>query len=321
MQRMNRLRLLSATLTALLGCGDDATSPPADGGGDATVVDSSLDTSMPLPDGSPMDCASLVYSMDDPVDTPMLVGETRDDVFTAYAATGHAPFQWGFQGGTMITPEVVLPSELASEGDCVRVTFENLPDPDFPGGADGLQDWSPVEGIDLHRVGANGHTDIIYDQIAWDDPTGWHFLLKVTARGLDFAVTETVALEIDPPLDVPPQCLALETTGEGCVYRRVPGAVTISSMEASTSPGCLDPQRVVGTFAPTDPTHAECYADFATDLAEAQAVTVDYADPPSACLTSYDVGGTIPVVLEVIIAGSCPPYALKVDVPECIDGC
>jgi hypothetical protein len=315
---------LVAVLSLLtLGACDDSTPPsPSDGGEtDGTVVDSAADTSPPLPDGSPADCFSLTYSMADPEEAAMLVGEMVDDVFTPYSETGHAAFEWGFQGGTMITPRVSIPTDLASEGDCVRVIFENLPDPAFPGEAEGLQDWFPVEGVDAYRVRAGGMTDDIFDQIAWDDPTGWRMLLKVTVRGLDFALTETVALEIDPPADVPPQCLALPTVGEGCTYRQIPGEAMITSIGASSGTECTDPRTVMGVFAPTDPSHAECYTDFATDLMEPQAVRLNYADPPSSCLTGYDVGTAIPSILQVVVAGTCPPYQLLVDVPACADEC
>ncbi len=304
---------------AVFACGDSTSVE--DGGADSTVVDSARDTRPPLPDGSPSDCSTVAYSTAEPEERSMLVGEMVDDTFSPYSETGHASFEWGFQGGTMITPRVAVPSDLVSEGDCVRVIFENLPDPAFPMGAEGLQDYTPVEGIDAHRVRADGMTAVIFDQIGWDDPTGWRFLLKVTVRGLDFALTETVALEIDPPADVPPQCLALETVGAGCTYRQIPGEATISAIEASSSGVCTDPRRVSGIFVPTDETHAVCYDGHATELSEAQPLMVDYADPPSSCLVGYDVGGTIPAVLEVIVAGGCVPWQLKLDVPACADEC
>jgi len=321
-----RFTLLAFGLVALLGC-DEGAAPPVEDSGTATDTGSedsavASDTSTPLPDGSPADCFSLTYSSEDPTDTEMIIGEMVDDVFTTYAESGRAVFEWGFQGGTMITPRIALPPELAGDGDCVQVTLENLEDPDHPLEPGDLVDWFPVEGLDMFRVREGGITEPIFDQMAWIDPTGWRIRVKATVRGVDFALTETVAIEIAPPADIPPQCLALPTSGRGCTYRRIPGAAVITSNEAASSGGaCPDPRFVMGVFEPTDPTHVDCYPDFVTDLAMAQPLTLSFNEPPASCLESYPLDSRIPVILEVIVAGGCPPYQLQIDEPACDAAC
>jgi hypothetical protein len=311
-------------MLSLTACGSTPPVAPDGDPGDSGIADGTVttDTGTPLPDGSPADCFALTYSTAEPVPAILLGEMVDDDTFTTYADSGHAVFEWGFQGGTMITPRIAVPTDLAREGDCVQITLENLADPDHPETAPTILDYFPVEGIDTYRVRANGLTDPVLDQISWDDPTGWHILLTATVRGVDFALTETVAVEIDPPTDLPPQCVALPITGSGCVYWQIAGEAMITAIEPGSSTGaCPDPVGVRGVFTPSDPSHAECYGDFATDLAEAQLLYWNSYEPPSTCLEGYDVGSSIAATLQVIVAGTCPPYELMIDVATCGDSC
>ena len=78
------------------------------------------------------------------------------------------------------------------------MTFENLPDPAFPDAADGLLMWDGSRDEGIASIGPAGRTVPIFDQISWDDPTGFRFLLRATVRGRDFAFTETVAITVAP---------------------------------------------------------------------------------------------------------------------------
>jgi hypothetical protein len=319
-----RFTLSTVFVLLLAACGEMPAEPSADSGttdsGTTSPDASTPDSSAPLPDGSPADCFSLTYSTGEPVAAVML-GEMQGETFARYADTGHAEFEWGFQGGTMITPSIAIPPEVAGEGDCVQITLENVEDPEYAGTTEGLQEYFPAGGVDIYRLGSDGLSEPLFDQIAWDDPTGWHILLRATVRGVDFALTETVAIEIDPPSDIPAQCQALPTAGDGCLYRQIPGTAMITMNEASPSGSCPDPRAVFGIFTPTDPSHTECYTDFATSIAEPLQMYVGYDAPPSACIDDYDTGSSIPAILEVVVSGFCEPYRLQIDLPACADAC
>ena len=189
-------------LVVFCGFGCDESSTPTPPAADSSISDTAADTTVLPADGSQPDarresCFGTTYSDAAPSDATV-TGDLVGDVFSLYRDSGTALYRWGYQGGTMITPRITLPAEVAELGTCMSVTFENLPDPAFPDAADGLLMWDGSRDEGITSIRSAGRSGPIFDQISWDDPTGFRFLLRTTVRGRDFAFTETVAIIIAP---------------------------------------------------------------------------------------------------------------------------
>lgn len=259
-------------------------------------------------------------------DTVALVGEMEGDVFVPFDDDHQAYFEWGFQGGTMILPRVGVPRSVAGDTDrCFQVMLRHLPDPAAPELFGVLADLPVIEiRLSGQDEGDMVLTEAIFDQIAYDEPTGARFLLEATVRGATFAATHTVAVEVVSR--VPPICQALATRNViefgGCDYRLIPGSAVVSSIEASggTSSTCPDPQRVMTLFEPDDPTTSICFAP-GDPIETSVLIGPTFLEPPASCLTDVTVGSRIPATYLVIVGGRCVPSFTEFDLPACEAAC
>jgi hypothetical protein len=296
---------IALCVLALAAC--DGASPSRDGGPSSG-------------DGGPPGCGSVPF--DGAPSGALRVGELESDVFVSFDDDPTAGFMWGFQGGTMILPTVGVPLDVAGDERCFLVTIRHLVDPAAP---DAFGETADFPQLSLWMSGAVEGDAVwiepLQDQIAWDSPEGTRMRLEVTVRGVAFAASHTVAIEIVS--DAPAVCVALERTGGGggCSYRRVPGEAVVTEIGPDTGGGstCTDPQRVVATFEPTDPATEVCYSDWWSGTT---VVTLDgYRSPPASCLGAIAVGSRIPAVLSVIEGGTCQPTMFEFDLPGCDADC
>jgi len=245
----------------------------------------------------------------EPVDG-LTIGELKDGVFVPYEPGDDAAWEYGGQGGTMITPVLAMPAAMAGEERIVQVTLTNTPDPAFPDAQGELAEFTGMTSYeDLVEDGDLVRTARVFDQVAWDDPEGTRLLLGATARGEEFAVsTDPIALRVSNE-SAETVCDELETEGSGCVYRRVPGSVFIASVDDGQG-SCPDPQSVWFSFTPTDDRHEIC-----ADDGNARLTMPGGESPPLGCLDDIGVAAAsiVPAVQLVSIAGTCTPVLYEFD--------
>lgn len=217
-------------------------------------------------------------------------------------------FEWGFQGGTMIRPAVLLPITLAGEVDEVRVAFRHRPDPDDPGAYGDMGDFPavvldlPLDPYDAEHVIA-GPVD---HQLGWSDLDGARFILVTDVSSPAFNDARSIRLSIAGeagPCDVFPQ------HGDGCSYRDVPGQYVV--LRHDPAPDCPGAVLPMTEFRPEGPAGLACFDDIG--LRESAIRLLPWpglhagADPE--CLADLGLGpdGAVDGVIEVQERGGCSP--------------
>lgn len=252
-------------------------------------------------EGGGMPAFDVVLSEDDaliPVDDGATVG-----------------FEWGFQGGTMIRPAVVLPRALVDGLDEVRLRLRYRPDPDDPAAFGDIGNFPPlvldlpIDPYDAEHV-IVGPVD---NQIGWVDLDGARFILDVTVTAPDVRVERSLRLTIEGqagPCDVYPQ------HGMGCIYRDVAGQFVVLRHEPA--PDCPNAVLAMTEFQPTDDAGLACFdglglTALATRVLPWQGLNGG-ADPE--CLANLGLGpnGSAPGILEIQENGGCSPVIFVPDV-------
>ena len=313
--RIRLAQLLFLTpITALAACGNAAPSSPDAG---------------PQADGAPITCGAGVLFEGEPTELAE-VGTLADGVFTAWQSGDAVPFQWGFQGGVMITPTVRMPSAIDAPGErCVLVEIQHL-EPDGGTVFESFRTFSTR--LDATDAGGGLQLESLFDQIGWTEiPRDTPLTLDVTIRGTRAAAHARLDLRVVPPgSGLPAHCDALPTEGEFCRYRSLPATARVLAIrprtEADGSPICpvetRDPQ-IVEVEVTVDAPYGDCTAyPTMTGTIGIQ----NYLAPPASCLAAIglEVGGTFAVTLDEVYAGGCSPitiHAAAFDDPACTTAC
>lgn len=311
-----RLRLthLLPPLVSLVGCGSAA---PA-----------SVDAG-PRVDAPVITCGSGVLFSGEPTEVAE-VGTLRDGSFTAWQSGDAVPFQWGFQGGVMITPTVRVPSTIDGNGEqCVVVEFQHLE----PGGGhvfDAFRTFSAR--LDATEAAGGLQLESLFDQVGWTEiPTDTPLTLDVTIRGTRAAAHTRLDVRVVPPgSGLPAHCDTLPTGGEFCRYRSLPATARVLAvrpiMEGDGDPICpaatLEP-RVVEVELTVDAPYGDCTSTPAQTLH--LGIQGSHA-PPAACVAAIglEVGSTFPVTVDELYVGGCSPITIRAavfDDPACTAAC
>lgn len=188
--------VIALVMLSIIGCGEHESllNDVGDAVGDEDETNSS---------SFRRECLDPSWRFDGDAEHPLTLG-TRDDarVFTSYEPSGLADFSWGFQGGAMIEPVIVIDGHLA-EGDevCLFVELRNTPDPDHPDATGDLEDFERYDApiFFVRRDDGQLHSDPILDQIGYSNPAGVRMILQATVRGEDFAASHWLPLKIVDP--------------------------------------------------------------------------------------------------------------------------
>lgn len=313
--RLRLAQLLAIVpLTSLAACGSPAPS--------------SVDAG-PRVDAPVISCGSGVLFSGEPTELAE-VGRLADGVFTAWQDGDEVPFQWGFQGGVMITPTVRAPSAIDADGErCVLVEIRHL-EPEGSHVFDAFP--SLVARLDAAESGGALQLESLFDQIGWTEiPRDTPLTLDVTVRGTRAAAHTRLDLRVVPPASgLPAHCDELPTTGTECVYRRLPATARVLAIrprtEADGNPICpvetRDPQ-IVEVEVTVDAPYGDCTAN--PTMRSAIGIQ-DYLAPPASCLAAIglEVGGTFAVSLDEIYVGGCSPITIRTaafDDPACTTAC
>ncbi|MHC4838842.1 MAG: hypothetical protein ACYTF3_11745, partial [Planctomycetota bacterium] len=172
---------------------------------------------------------------------------------------GRVPWVWGFQGGSMIRPAVVLPSGGPFEaGDDIRIAVEHRADPDAP---ELFRVEDRFRSFDVFSVVESLGDELIAgpldDQLSGEDLTGVRMVLRVEVEGLDGAVERRLTLyDPGPPAD---PCLPFAPgLGDvGCAYAEVPGTIRLTEAPTPIEGACGT--EMAGVFEPA-PASEDCLA-------------------------------------------------------------
>lgn len=240
----------------------------------------------------------------------MRIAVEEDGVIIPVTNGATVNFEWGFQGGTMIRPAVLLPAEAVAGLDEVRLTMRHRPDPDHPadfGEAGNFLEVIldlPVEphDADFRRVGP------VDQQLGWTDLDGMRLELvaQVTAPGLDAQSTVRLAIEGETG-----PCDAFPTSGEGCRYADVPGRFVIDAIEPG---GCEGAVRLTGLFGAVDNDGIIC-VNSSPFSSEASRSVVVFESADAECLEQQGVqrGTQVDGTLSIILTGTCSPVSAQLD--------
>lgn len=245
---------------------------------------------------------------------------------------GEIPWSWGFQGGTMIRPTLILdPENPWQEGDEVELRLRHLPDPDAPA-AFRVEEGFVEQQVWTH-VGLEDQALVlgpIDDQLGVGPLAGIRLLLELGIPSLGARFQKALRVVDDPfapPLEVEP-CLPyapeLGVSG-GCVYAEVVGQVQLSAVASIRGEGCGDDlARLSGRFIAPDVAAETCMAaSFVADaLASAPERLITSPRWRASCLegaAAVAAGRSLAARLEFIVQGTCTPgpdLALDPEAPE-----
>ncbi|MFK8003440.1 MAG: hypothetical protein AB8H86_27965 [Polyangiales bacterium] len=295
---MRSTAFFSLIALSLFGCGDPPDPTPFDGG----TPDAGSDA------GPCDECTPLPFQVE-------LRGQEGPVVLEDGVV---ASWEWGFQGGTMITPRIVFDEGVVEDGQEVSVQISHSPDPNAP---DTYGEVTEFPGVSINAsVGRDSGGRLllapINDQLGWDDLDGTRLVLSVTVRTGNEQGTQTGAISLQVPEG---PCDIFEQTGDGCRYYQIPG-IAVANVEP-TEGVCMDPQRVALEFLPNA---EEAAAECATELGFAPLRT-DFTytlssgfDPPLACLDALSLatGARVPAHVALIAAGGCSPINFRIDADD-----
>ncbi len=232
------------------------------------------------------------------------------------------PWEYGFQGGTMIRPQIVV-ADGAMAGELVEVTLSHDADPADPDTLGQAADF-PTFTVSEHLREEEGRlvAGPFDDQIGWTELNGTHFILGLQARAETAAGTFSAAVTVsnaEGPCDA-----FIPSDASGCVYADIPGVVTVTSIDdpAAGEPTCTGGRAVTLAFTAEDLDAAQSCAD-ALPFGESveRSVTLRLADgryPPDGCLADLGVtlGATFDAELSLISNGTCTPANFTWAMPD-----
>lgn len=298
--------LLAALVGASLsGCPDGGRSADPD----AAVLDAATDAAPA--DAAPVDAATADADPADagpPPDPLTVIFADADDMWLT-ADDGRVPYVWGFQGGTMIRPAVVINHPDFAVGDPVFVRLEHAPDPAAPEAytLDPIFERFTLE-VPLEESPYGPSTGALDDQLDWVALDGLRLQLTATVEGLDETWTRPLELYLHAPGPHPCDPISQPPEGEGdpCQVAVFRGTVVMHTIEAAGDPGrCGTPVAMTGDGPPGDLPGSMC--------PQRLGVTTDwYLDVP--IRTSWD-GPTLTVECAAglgIVPGAQLPGALWV---------
>lgn len=221
-------------------------------------------------------------------------------------------FQWGFQGGTMIRPGVLVPAQAVEGLDEVRLTVRHRPDREHPDAYGDAGDFAGVVlDLDVRPYDADrrliGPVD---QQLGWADLAGVRLELDVTITAPTFEARQLVRLAIEG--DATP-CDAFPESGMSCVYRSVPGIFTVSAH--APAPDCPDAVVPMVAFEPHGAEAGRCLEW--SGLGELAARPVPWpgleGGADADCLDELGLGptGSAPGEIALQVNGTCSPITIE----------
>ena len=181
---MKSSALCSLLLLAFLACGDSDPNP-VDGGALDAGGDSGTDS------GPCATCTTL----------PFQVEFLGSGGAVALEDGAVVEWEWGFQGGTMITPRILFDEGVVEVGQEVRVEIRHAPDPSAPDAYGQVAEFPGVP-LDL-LVDRNDAGRLVLapinDQLGWDDLDGTRLILSVAVRTGDERGTQSGAITLQVP--------------------------------------------------------------------------------------------------------------------------
>ncbi|MGE0788122.1 MAG: hypothetical protein AB7S26_20795 [Sandaracinaceae bacterium] len=250
------------------------------------------------------------------------------------ATTGDAllSWEWGFQGGTMIQPVLVLDPSQVRVGTTLDVVLRHTPDPAAPDRFGQIAGFPELRmSTEVYRA-EDGRLVVgpFQDQIGNSELDGLRLTLSIevsSSRHRPASWSTTVELA---PMMTNTSCEPFAVIDAGCTYREIPG-VAMVALEAPlpSESSCTDATRVRLTFAPDDPTLASACATSLgwTDeaLLQDRTFTVSGSNPPTSCLDEVGLteGASVPASVWIIERGTCPPaeLQLQLDATACTEQC
>lgn len=243
-------------------------------------------------------------------DAAFEVAVAESDGLITLADGATVGFEWGFQGGTMIRPAVLLPAASVAGVEEVRVTLRHRPDPAAPEAFGELEAFPglildlPVDPHDgTHRI-----VGPIDDQLGWLDLDGTRFVLEVIVDGPAGQARRSFGLTIEGEAT---PCDPFPAIGGGCVYREIPGRFAVTAhAPAADCAGAVVP---IVAFAPTDDGAGVACIDhlgFADLVSQALPWPGLEGGADPACLAEIGLGldGGADGSVSVIQNGGCAPF-------------
>ncbi len=236
----------------------------------------------------------------------VLFGDAEDAWLTA--DDGRAPYVWGFQGGTMVRPVIVIDHPDFVAGQDVFVQIEHTPDPAAPEAyaVEGDFERFTLE-LPLQETPAGLATGALDDQLGWDELAGSRLQFTATVEGLDATWSRPLELYLHEAGDHPcdPISEPSELEGSPCrvaVYR---GDVVLDDVQPRDSARC-EPLTLVGD-GPFEPAPGDaCAPRLGIEASWYTAVEIERPDfgPPLSTRCAADLG---------IVPGARVPGALRID--------
>jgi len=314
--RISFVHVLIGFVVALAGAGC--------GGGAAT--DAGTPDAGPPRDGACEGCGALEFDLE-------VVGQPGQPA-APVVDDASVPWVWGPQGGSMVQPVLIFDGARVPAGTDVVVTVRHGADPAAPERfarvMDFLETTFPVRLTTdpTGRVVAGP----LNDQLAWTSIDGARFVYTVEVTAVGFGTARREAVVELGTMSVPASCGGFVLEGMGCMYRSIPGIVTVAPFEPAP-PGeasCVDGVRVTLAFTTLDPEARAClesqplWGGGSLPFVQTFYVSAGY-HPPRGCLEAAGIveGAALPARLMVEEVGTCTPLSLRLyaDTSACESMC
>jgi hypothetical protein len=260
-----------------------------------------------------------------PMDQPELrFVDGNSEVFESNA--GEVPWLWGFQGGTMIRPVLVMPeSAQLTEGDFIEVVFEHAADPAAPEAFTLEPGFERVSAVgEVVRQGEELWVGPLNDQIGWSGLEGIRLTVSAEVLTTGHRVSQAITLVKDTVAEAHACFPWAPGLGTGsCQYAQMPGTLTLDEVgEGETTIACGDPSlRLHGRFDP-GPQSVPCLerTGFSEQvlLADIEVQEVRLS-PACAAARGLVPGAQVQVIATFQVEGTCSPgpdFTLASDDPE-----
>ena len=114
------------------------------------------------------------------------------DVFSPWSDDDVIDYQWGYQGGAMVTPSLRIEATTAGpEGVCVRVLVRNEFVEPLPTDEPGI-----VRDLVFYPQGDHLQTGALWDLVAYEPPDGRAVDLNVDLRTTELAAHQTLRIRL-----------------------------------------------------------------------------------------------------------------------------
>ena len=179
-----------------------------------------------------------------------------------------APWAWGFQGGSMVRPELVFHENVEvydSEEFDVIIRNEVLPDSEDPDAFDpAFQEYRMRGTVFIDEHSGRAVLGPFDNQLGWDSLEGLHMKFSIEVIGFSGRLVHEVRL-VDILSREAEKCAAylpatLATSETACLYARLPGSVRVTNIETDDfSETCAGNNALVyGAFVPDAPETSAC---------------------------------------------------------------